>query len=325
MRTVPNSMLSALPLALLLSACSSSLSTGAGVSSMREGASAVVHQLDASSAVRANSADTASSAKLFVANGRANSVDIYQEYPPHHVLGQITDGITGPNAMAVDAAGDLFVSNVDSQTVTVYPPGSTSPSRTYTRGFNKRLTNPLTVALGRDGTMYLVNYTHVGMRSEILIYPPDQLKPSTRIQLNGGADGLAVDPSNNIYVSVNTNRGGRVLKFSPGSKTGQDLGISVGFAGGIALDKNLDLLVCDQTAPAIDVFPPGATQPSNVLKAPFINPYGLAFGTFFQRLYVADSAGDTVYIFSYPDGALIGHIHRSHTAFGIAVSPAAPI
>ena len=263
------------------------------------------------------------SAEIFVANGRSSSVDIYEKNPPHHLLGTITRGISGPNAMAVDASGDLFVSNVDNQTVTVYAPGHFAPERTYTRGFHERLVNPLTVTVGPDGTMYLVNYTHLGMNSQVLEYPVGSKVPTVAIALNGGADGLAVDPNNNLYVSVNFSTGGRILKFTPGSKTGQDLGIHLGFAGGLALDKQLDLLACDQTAPAVDVFPPGATQPSLVLKGPFTNPYGLAFGEFFARLYVADSAGDDVLIFSYPDGALIGQIKRSFAAFGIAIRPAA--
>jgi sugar lactone lactonase YvrE len=225
--------------------------------------------------------------------------------------------------MVVDAAGNLFVANVDNQTVTVYPPGSMTPSKTYARGFKKRLTNPLTVAVGADGTMYLVNYTLTGQGSELLEYPPGKMSATVSIPLNGGGEGLALDTSNNLYVSYNGSAGGRILKFAPGSKTGQDLGISLGFAGCIALDKNLNLLACDQTAPAVDVFPPGATKPSKVITQGFASPYAIAFGRYFQRLYLADNAGHDVSVYSYPDGALIGQIHRTFTAYGVAVSPAA--
>ncbi len=274
-------------------------------------------------AVAQRESSTTGSGRIYVANGRSNSIDIYEKNPPHHLLGTITKGLSGPNAMAVDPSGDLFVSNVDDQTVTMYQRGSLSPSVTYRRGFHGLLVNPLTVALGPDGTLYLVNYTHVGMNSQVLEYPPGQKVPDLAIPINGGADGLAVDPNNNLFVSVNTPTTGLVLEFAPGSKTGHDLGIRVGFAGGLALDKALDLLVCDQTAPSVDVFPPGATTPSLVIKGSFVNPYGLAFGEFFTRLYVADSASNVVSIFSYPDGAPLGQIKRQFTAFGIAIDPAA--
>src|SRR5262249_2574045 len=85
---------------------------------------------------------------LFVANRPSEPVEIYDKRPPYTLLGRITAGIRGPNGMAIDSAGDLFVANVDNQTVTEYPPGSFTPSRTYRRGDNQRLTNPLNVAVG---------------------------------------------------------------------------------------------------------------------------------------------------------------------------------
>lgn len=260
---------------------------------------------------------------LFVANGRSSIVDVYDKEAPNALLGQITDGISGPNGMVVDAAGDLFVANVDNQTVTEYPPGSTKPSKTYTNGFNQRLTNPLNVTVGSDGTLYLVNY--IGNGSQVLEYPNGSLNPSLAIPINGGAEGLALDTSNNLYVSYNGQVSGRILKFAPGSTVGTDLGISLGFAGGLTFDGNANLVACDQTAPAIDIFPPGATNPSRVIKQGFTDPYHIAFGQHFHRLYVADSAADNLLIYSYPAGTISGKIHRKFTAYGVAVNPAAPL
>lgn len=309
-------------LVLSLAGCSTASAPAmpVGARPLSSAAMPVLAQMPASDSVLA---PASSDGRIFVSNGRSSSVDIYEKSAPHQLLGMITKGISGPNALAVDSGGDLFVSNVDNQTVTVYPPGSLTPSRTYTRGFHQRLTNPLTVAVGGDGTMYLVNYMGIGQGTQVLEYPPGQMAPNVAIAINGGADGLAVDPSNNLYVSYNGPTGGRILKFAPGSQTGQDLGIHLGFAGGLALDRNLDLLACDQTAPAVDVFPPGSSTPSLVITGNFVNPYGLAFGKYFQKLYVADSASDNVLIFSYPDGSLVGRISRTFTAFGVAVSPAA--
>ena len=270
-------------------------------------------------------AHATASGLLFVANVRNNAVDIYDKKPPFSLRGKITNGIVGPNGMIVDPHGDLIVANVDNQTVAVYAPGSKTPNKVYTQGFGRRLTNPLNVALGKDGTLYLVNYTQIGQASEILEYAPGQMKPSFRISLTGGAEGMALDADNNLYVSYNAPSGGRILKFAPHSKNGKDLGISLGFAGGLLLDDKQNLVVCDQTAPAVYVFPPGATKPSKTIKSAFVNPYHIAFGEHFKSLYLADSAGQVVFVYAYPSGTIAGTIQRKFAAFGVAVDPPAPI
>jgi hypothetical protein len=317
------SLLATASLALTLAGCLAS-SPGGGPS----GASVLAISPRVADPVAGfQSTQVTSKGLLFVANGRNNAVDIYDKNPPNALLGVITNGIVGPNGMAVDTAGDLFVANTDNQTVTEYPPGSIKPSKTYTKGFNgKLLTNPLNVTVGNDGTLYLVNYFSFGNGSEVLEYPRNSMKPSIAINMSaGGAEGLALDHNNNLYVSYNGARGGQILKFAPRATTGKDLGITFGFAGGLAFDGKGNLVVCDQTAPAIYVFPPGATKPSMTITTGFRDPYHIAFGQHFHRLYVADSVGHDLPIYSYPAGMIVGTIHRQFTAYGVAVNPPSPL
>ncbi|MBV8725018.1 MAG: hypothetical protein JO351_01155 [Candidatus Eremiobacteraeota bacterium] len=258
-------------------------------------------------------------AELFVSTGRQNLIQIYNANAPHQLIGQITDGVSGPNGEAVDAAGNLYVANVNNATVVVYPPGATKPSVKY----KKHLTNPLTPAVGNDGTLYVSNFNPDGS-GEVLEYPPGQLKPNFTIPLPGGAVGLAVDAKNNVYVTEYGSTG-RIFKFKPHSKQGKDLGISLGFAGRLILDEKGNIIVCDQGASAVDVFPPGATQPSKQIKGPFVDPFALALDKGERRLFVADGAGDSVYVYSYPKLRPITTISRSATSYGIAIDPPAPL
>lgn len=302
-------------LAVALSSCSPASSAAV------PGAASALSASRSTAAIAASPQAGPPDGLLFVAAGRSNVVQIYKKNLPNALVGQITAGLHGPNGMVVDPAGNLFVANTDVPVVTEYPPGVTTPSVIYRKG----LTNPLNVTLGADGTLYVVNYYAIGHGSAIIEYPPHSLNPSFTIRFPGGFEGLALDRKNNLYASYNGGPGGRVLKFAPGSKQATDLGISIGFAGGIAFDGNGNLAVCDQTGSTIGIYPPGAIHPSKVIANGAASPYHIAFGKDFKRLYVADNVGKAVLIYSYPDAAIIGRIQRATTAYGVAVNPSAPV
>ncbi|MEO6990478.1 MAG: hypothetical protein ABI202_03085 [Candidatus Baltobacteraceae bacterium] len=249
-----------------------------------------------------------------------SAVKIFDKNPPNALVGQITTGLSSPIGMAVDLAGDLFVANAAVPTIVEYPPGATKPSVTY----RKDLTNPGIVAIGTDGTLYATNYYSIGNGSALIEYPPHDTKPSFKVRFTGLLAGLTLDSKNNLYVGYNGPTGGRILRFVPGSKVGEDLGIAIGFVGGLAFDAAGDLVVCDQTAPAIDVFPPGATQPSQRITAGLSDPSAIAFGHDYRRLYVADSAAGNVLDYAYPEGTIVTQFNLG-AAFGVALSPPAPM
>jgi hypothetical protein len=65
----------------------------------------------------------------------------------------ITQGIRTPDALAVDGSGNLYVANLNGQSVTVYAPGSGTPMRTITQGVNF----PKSLAIGAEGSLYVAN------------------------------------------------------------------------------------------------------------------------------------------------------------------------
>ena len=252
--------------------------------------------------------------------GIFNEIDVYQVTPPYNLVRKIRAGVSGPNGMAVNAAGDLFVANVDNDTVEEFGPHTDTPIRVITTSFH----NPLTLAVGSNGTLYAVNYLQIGHGSSIFEFRPGNTIPAVTIHLPGGFEGLALDDHNNLYAGYNTVTGvGRILRFAPGSAVGKELGIKLRFAGGVAIDNRGNLLACDQTGHVIDVFAPGQTTPMKQISQGLTSPYQMTFSPDFTRLFVADNVSHTVNVYSYPDGMLVNQIQRANAASGVAVDPPA--
>lgn len=299
-----------------------SLAACAGGSAVMPGSAPVVTQsLEQRQPLTQTLSGATTSAQLFVSAANnpishANEVDVYDAASPNALLRTITKGISGPNGMAVDSAGNLFVANVDNATLEEFGPHSDSPIKVYRTSFH----NPLTLAVGNNGTLYAVNYNSIGHGSSIFEFRGGSPTPAVQMHFPGGLEGLAVDDHGNLYAGYNTSSG-RILRFTANSTIGRDLGITLGFTGGVAIDNRGNLVACDQTGHLIDVFAPGKTTPSKVITQGLADPYQITFSRDFTRLYVADSVFRTVNVYSYPNGQLVTQIQRSNAAFGVAVDP----
>jgi hypothetical protein len=119
-----------------------------------------------------------------------------------------------------------------------------------------------------------------------------------------------------------------VLKFQPGTTNGSDLGISVVQPYGITLDTSNNLLVTSNAPyPSVEVFAPGATQPSRTITGGLGNysrAYGIALDKREKHLYIGDDSQTDVVRDSYVTGYLLNTIPGTASSYGIAVSPPAP-
>src|SRR5580704_17653199 len=90
---------------------------------------------------------------IYVADFLNNDIEIYPTTGSNpSPIGQMTDGISGPEGCYVDRHGNLFVTNVSNASVTMYPHGSTTYKLLYT-GF----VYPTNVVVGRNGMVYVVD------------------------------------------------------------------------------------------------------------------------------------------------------------------------
>jgi hypothetical protein len=266
----------------------------------------------------------------------ANEVKIFLQSDTSKPVGKILAGINAPYGLFVDAQQNLYVTNWNN-TVTVYHRGRVSPSVIYSQGLNQ----PIAVAVGKDGTVYVSDWNQSQAPFLITVYPKGSTTPSGYLTTGpeggshsgGPVQGLALDASNNLYASYRIYDGSgkaHIMKFPPGSTTGTDTGIIINSPGGLAFDKNGNLIADDQGGCSggcfpgvIDVFPPGSTSPSLQISDGQLDPFGIALNRSEKRLYNADIATYAgVHIYEYPSGRFIRDISGFQQASGVATSPA---
>ena len=95
----------------------------------------------------------------------------------------IATGVEGPNALAFDGAGNLWVANYKVGTVTEYAPGQSAPSQTIATAPWER---PYGLLFDGSQNLYVLNLgpnsTSSGNTGAITVYPPGQTTPSLTIE-----------------------------------------------------------------------------------------------------------------------------------------------
>lgn len=263
----------------------------------------------------------ASSNHVYVADNFASTVWIFPAGGTNpNPVGSITNGIVGPQGLAVDAAGKLYVANSGNDTVTIYPPGSSSPSLTL----HQDLTTPAAVAVDSKGNVWVSNELG-SYEGSVVEFPAGQTTPSTVISgLN--PYGVAIDSANNLYVA-NYNIYAAFVSVYPPGKTkpskefGQNnliepLGITVGPSG--------EVYVADYQYDDVFIF---TAKTHRLRKTVFVESGDLSALTISQnkRVYVADSdMGVVSEISRYGFGHVLANRYHNdlQSAFGVAADPA---
>jgi DNA-binding beta-propeller fold protein YncE len=215
-----------------------------------------------------------SGANLYVANYSDNSVTVYAP-GSSKVLRAISQGVKGPDALAFDGSGNLYVANAGGNNaatwVTVYAPGSTSPSRRISRR-----SIPVALAFDAFGNLYVA-----GGRS-VTVYGAGSNKVLRTI--SGGLrspDALAFD---SLYVA---NLTGNVTVYAAGSnkllRTIPDSGTQ---PWALAFDATGNLYVVN--IGSVTIYAPGRTTMLRKISQGVKYPTALAFDGS-GSLYLANS------------------------------------
>ncbi len=191
-----------------------------------------------------------------------NTIAIYPRAgtnPPEK--GLITKGLSGPERLFVDNALTVYATNIGNNTITAYKRHRTRPSLRISSSVNA----PTGLTVDAAGTVYCAN---VGNKT-VTVYPKGQTTPSLTIPIPGSPEYLAVDSSDNLYVSYfGGSTGTGVMEFAPGSTTGKDLGLDMAGGGALEVDRSGNIVIADNYGSTIDFFPAGQKELSKRIGMP---------------------------------------------------------
>jgi hypothetical protein len=210
-------------------------------------------------------------------------------------VGEIVAGISQPQGDAIDKSGTLYVANQGNNTVTEYPAGSTSPSVTLSTDILK----PLDVSVDSKKIVYVLD----GSAGQILEFKPGSTSPDATVTLSHPSDGTNAK-NDDLYVSYNASSAGHVARCKPLAATCKDLGISVGLAQGIAIDRHGDIALGDVYGQVINIYKRGKTTPFRTISVTNEQPSKLALNQNDTTLYMADPANFAVDLYDYAAGTL---------------------
>ena len=142
-----------------------------------------------------------------------------------------------PVGVAVDGAGNVYVTDLDSNRVRKLAPGSSAPTSLPFAGVSK----PLGVAADSAGNVYVTDE----INTQVVKLPAGS-DTSTVLPFTGLHDpcGIAVDTGGNVYVADHTAK--QVVKLAVGSNTQTVLPFTgLETPGGVAVDNAGDVYVSD--------------------------------------------------------------------------------
>lgn len=216
------------------------------------------------------------------------------------------DSGSAPMPIQSTTAG-IYVTNANNS-VTVFAldaSGNTAPLRTLA-GASTGLALPTGIATDKQGNLYVANR----LGSKVTVYPSTangDVAPTRSIAATGmgSPQGLAVGPTDDLYVSTCPNCGSGaggttgVWHFNSGSSTSdnQIAGANTGMTvpGVIALDSNRNLFVANSFGGNVSVFAPGAS--GNSLPTRSFTP---VTGANLQGMSLGPSSGNNAIVLTVP-------------------------
>ena len=220
-------------------------------------------------------------------------------------VGQIKLGIDHPYGIWVDSHG-LYVANNFGPSITEYRSPNSKPF-TYKAG----MTSPQAVTTDGVGGVFeadLAGYVNeYGQKSNVV---------EKKCSVPGSASGIAMDSHGNVFVAYHSSGVGRIAEFTDFSYcTGQQLGVTLGTPGGMAIDRNNHIVISDLSKRTVDVIKPPYKTVSSLLGSHWTFPMDVAINAANNRSWIVDN-GAVVDLY-YPSGKVAATIGATYAVSAV--------
>lgn len=235
-----------------------------------------------------NVAVTVTEPDLFVSDFGTGSI---YDFAPNSSRTTFASGIRGPSGLAFDGSGNLFVATItDVSILKITPSGVQSVFNSFATPeniiFDASRTN---LYEAQQGGNYIWKFIPA-LGSNRVIY--------AAVGVSNPVEGLAFDPSGNLFVSSPGGTTNLIYKITPDG-TVSTFASGLNFPYGLATDSNGDLFEADQGSGKIYEFSPDGVR--STFATGLNKPFGLTFDPS-GNLFEADLGSGKIYEFS-PSGS----------------------
>lgn len=240
--------------------------------------------------------------KVFVSDFGTGAVEVLNQQPLWTLLGTITAGMDGPDGITLDSKVNLYVANYAGIYINQYAKPWPSSASTFT--YSSGMTDPVGVGVDSSGNVYEADYDDGGGNGYVNEYAQQSNTVVNQCFVGGNAEGVAVDSAGDVFVSYNsaTTGTGKIAEYVGGLSGCSEtvLGVSLGFAGGLAIDKSGNLLANDQTAPSVDIIDPPYDSVTSTCGSGYADPFHVTINKRNNKVLVADLSNADVQVLEYP-------------------------